>query len=84
MLAGPTGAGIRAGPTIPDHPVVHIGWEDATAYAAWADKALPTEDGWEHAARGGLEGADFAWGHEFLPWRRGDGQHLAGPVPVAQ
>jgi sulfatase modifying factor 1 len=49
------------------HPVVHVGYEDAAAYAAWADKSLPTEAEWEHAARGGLVGAVFAWGDEFMP-----------------
>ncbi len=52
---------------IPEHPVVHVGWEDATAYARWADKDLATEHEWEHAARGGLVGRDFAWGDELSP-----------------
>jgi sulfatase modifying factor 1 len=55
------------------HPVVHIAFADAEAYAAWAGKALPTEAEWELAARGGLEAAEFSWGTELTP----GGRHMA-------
>jgi formylglycine-generating enzyme required for sulfatase activity len=56
-----------------DHPVVHVAHDDARAYADWAGKSLPNETEWEFAARGGLDGATYAWGEDFNP----DGRAMA-------
>jgi len=68
----PHGKGSHIG-GLDDHPVVQISCKDAEAYAAWVGKELPSESEWEFAARGGLDGAEFAWGDIFTP----GGRHMA-------
>jgi hypothetical protein len=65
-----------------DHPVVHIAYEDAVAFATWAGAVLPSEAQWEYAARGGLEGAPFTWGDEPRP--AGRSWPTPGTVPTSR
>ena len=86
--AAPTG-GTRTGPGtrstgLEDHPVVHVAYADALAYARWAGKDLPTEAEWEFAARGGLDGAEFAWGDELAPGGRIMANTWQGAFPVRE
>jgi len=55
------------------HPVVHVAYEDALAYALWVGKELPGEAEWEFASKGGMDGSEFAWGNELVP----DGRYMA-------
>jgi len=64
-----------------DHPVVQVAYADALAYAKWAGKALPTEAEWEYAARGGVEGADYAWGEAFEPGGQPQANYWQGRFP---
>jgi formylglycine-generating enzyme len=64
-----------------DHPVTQVAFRDAAAYAAWAGADLPTEAEWERAARGGLEGAVFAWGDELAPGGRAMANVWQGRFP---
>lgn len=66
-----------------DHPVVQVAYPDAEAYARWAGKALPTEAEFEYAARGTLEGAEYAWGDSLAPGGAMLANYWQGRFPIA-
>ena len=67
-----------------DHPVVHVSWHAAMAYARWADKRLPTEAEWEKAARGGLINKAYPWGDSVDPTKANYDWNAGGTTPVGK
>jgi sulfatase modifying factor 1 len=66
----------------PEHPVVQLTWADVHAFSRWAGKQLPSEAEWEYAARGGLDGATYAWGEELTPANQWMANTWQGEFPI--
>lgn len=65
----------------PDHPVVHVAWQDAVAFCKWKNKRLPTEAEWEWAARGGLENMVYPWGNTKIDQGKPKANYWQGLFP---
>ena len=66
------------------HPMIHVSWHDAMAYAVWTGKRLPTEAEWEYAARGGLVGKKYPWGDTIDAGKANYDENIGKTSPVGR